>query len=135
MTNQIEKLIASCQTAILCSIDENGYPCAKAMLAPRLRVGLTDIWFSTNTSSQSVERYRVCNKASIYFYDTATFQGVMLRGHIEVREDAVAKETLWQEGDEMYYPQGVTDPNYCVLRFTAKSARYYADFQSADIEL
>lgn len=135
MTNQIEKLIASCQTAILCSIDENGYPCAKAMLAPRLRVGLTDIWFSTNTSSQSVERYRVCNKASIYFYDTATFQGVMLRGHIEVREDAVAKDTLWQVGDEMYYPQGVTDPNYCVLRFTAKSARYYADFQSADIEL
>ncbi len=135
MTNQIEKLIASCQTAILCSIDENGYPCAKAMLAPRLRVGLTDIWFSTNTSSQSVERYRVCNKASIYFYDTATFQGVMLRGRIEVREDAVAKETLWQEGDEMYYPQGVTDPDYCVLRFTAENARYYADFQSKNIEL
>ena len=135
MLERIEKLIDLCSTAVLCSVDENGYPCAKAMLAPRRREGLTEIWFSTNTSSQSVERYRANNKASVYFYDAATFQGVMLRGVMEVRHDAASREALWQEGDEMYYPKGVTDPDYCVLRFTSESARYYADFQSTDIKL
>ena len=135
MLERIEKLIDLCSTAVLCSVDENGYPCAKAMLAPRRREGLTEIWFSTNTSSQSVERYRANNKASVYFYDAATFQGVMLRGVMEVCHDAASREALWQEGDEMYYPKGVTDPDYCVLRFTSESARYYADFQSTDIKL
>lgn len=135
MLERIEKLIASCSTAVLCSVDENGYPCAKAMLAPRRVEGVKEIWFSTNTSSQSVERYRANDKASVYFYDAATFQGVMLRGVMEVRHDAASKEALWQEGDEVYYPQGVTDPDYCVLRFVAENARFYADFHSEDIQL
>ena len=30
----------------------------------------------------------------------------------------------------MYYPKGVTDPDYCVLKFVAISGRYYANFHS-----
>lgn len=36
-----------------------------------------------------------------------------------------AKERIWQEGDTMYYKEGVTDPDYCVLKFTAVKGRYY----------
>ena len=135
MLDRIEKLIASCPTAVLCSVDENGYPCAKAMLAPRRVEGVMEIWFSTNTSSQSVESYRANDKESVYFYVAATFQGVMLRGVMEVCFDTASKKALWQEGDEVYYPQGVTDPDYCVLRFVAENARFYADFHSEDIML
>jgi general stress protein 26 len=39
---------------------------------------------------------------------------------------------IWREGDTMYYKQGVTDPDYCVLRFTATRGRYYANFSSQD---
>ena len=31
-------------------------------------------------------------------------------------------------GDEEYYPGGVTDPNYCVLKFIATDGRFYSDF-------
>ena len=34
----------------------------------------------------------------------------------------------WRKGDTQYYPGGVTDPNYCVLKFTATDGRYYSDF-------
>ncbi|MFR9169394.1 MAG: pyridoxamine 5'-phosphate oxidase, partial [Gordonibacter urolithinfaciens] len=30
------------------------------------------------------------------------------------------------------YPLGVTDPDYCVLRFTADAGRYYQNFGSED---
>lgn len=35
----------------------------------------------------------------------------------------------------MYYPGGVTDPDYCVMRFTAVSGRFYSNFHSEDFEV
>ena len=35
----------------------------------------------------------------------------------------------------LYYPGGVTDPDYCVLRFTAYDGRYYANFHSEDFQI
>lgn len=35
----------------------------------------------------------------------------------------------------MYYPQGVTDPDYCVLRFTATQGRFYSNFKSENFNI
>ena len=42
---------------------------------------------------------------------------------------------IWQFGDTIYYKKGVTDPDYCVLKFTSIVARYYSNFKSEDIEI
>ncbi len=39
---------------------------------------------------------------------------------------------IWRDGDEMYYPLGVTDLDYCVLKFTAENGRMYENFKSYD---
>ena len=49
-------------------------------------------------------------------------------GAMEVLTDAASKEMIWNNGDEQYYPGGVIDPNYCVLKFTAIDGRFYSDF-------
>lgn len=49
-----------------------------------------------------------------------------------VLTNAASKAMIWQEDDTQYYPQGVTDPDYCVLRFTAVSGRYYRNFRSEE---
>ena len=49
----------------------------------------------------------------------------MLTGTMEVLQDADSKKELWHEKDIIYYRQGVTDPDYCVLKFTAEKGRYY----------
>ena len=74
-------------------------------------------------------------KACIYFCDKRLFRGVMLRGTMEVLEDANSKELIWQDGDTMYYPEGVSDPDYCVLRFTAVNGRFYSHFKSEDFDI
>ena len=56
-------------------------------------------------------------------------------GMVEALETPEAKERLWQMGDRMYYPKGVTDPDYCVLKFTVQKGRYYSNFKSEDFEL
>ncbi len=52
----------------------------------------------------------------------------VLRGSMEVLTDAATKQMIWREGDTEYYPGGVTDPNYCVLKFTATDGRFYSDY-------
>ena len=72
---------------------------------------------------------------SVYFVDKRFFRGVSLIGTVEVLETVEAKERIWQEGDTMYYKEGVTDPDYCVLKFTAVKGRYYSNFKSEDFEI
>ena len=114
--------------AFISSVDKDGFPWTKAMLAPRVRDGIKVFYFTTNTFSLRVAQYRANPKACIYFCDATGFRGMMLRGTMEVLTDAVTKEMIWRDGDTEYYPGGVTDPNYCVLRFTATDGRFYSDF-------
>ena len=125
-------LIDRAGIAIISSVDAEGFPNSKAMLPPREREGIKLIYFTTNTSSLRVAQYRDNPKACIYFFDRRFFKGVMLRGTMVVLEDSASKEMIWRPGDETYYPRGVTDPDYCVLRFTARDGRHYSDFKSED---
>ena len=131
----IGNLIDKQKIAFIASVDEDGFPNMKAMLAPRKRNGLREFWFTTNTSSMRVGQYRKNHNACVYFYDKRFFRGVQLRGTMEVLEDAAIKEEIWQSGDELYYPNGVTDPDYCVLKFSAQNGRYYANFKTEDFEV
>jgi Uncharacterized stress protein (general stress protein 26) len=128
----IGNLIDKQKVALIGSVDDEGFPNLKAMLSPRKREGIKTFYFTTNTSSERVVQYRANPKGSIYFYDQRFFRGVMLKGTMEVLEDAASKEMIWREGDTVYYPLGVTDPDYCVLRFTAEKGRYYSNFSSED---
>jgi general stress protein 26 len=107
----------------------------KAMLPPRKREGIRDIYFTTNTSSMRVRQYKESPNASVYFCDKRFFRGVMLKGTMEVLEDSDSKRMIWREGDTMYYPLGVSDPDYCVLKFTAQKGRFYSNFKSENFEV
>ena len=124
------------KTAFIGSVDEDGIPNIKAMLAPRERDGAV-LYFSTNTSSMRVKQYLANEKASVYFYHRGRFRytGVMLKGTMRVLTDPETKERIWRPGDTMFYKKGVTDPDYCVLRFTAESGRYYQDLKTESFTL
>lgn len=131
----IGNLIEKQSTAFISSVDGEGFPNTKAMLPPRKREGIKTFYFTTNTSSMRVSQYRKNPRSCLYFCDKRFFRGVMLRGTVEVLEDSDAKEMIWRKGDTMYYPEGVTDPDYCVLRFTADKGRYYSSFKSENFEV
>ncbi len=135
---KIEKFIDKQKVSFICSIDDEIYPNVKAMLKPRKRKGLKEFYFSTNTSSMRVKQYQKNSNASIYFYHKGLIKyiGVMLKGTMEVLTDQETKNMIWKTGDTIFYKKGVTDSDYCVLKFTATSGRYYCDLktESFDIE-
>lgn len=133
---QIAKFIDKQKVSFICSVDNENYPIVRAMLKPRKHVGLKEFYFSTNTSSAKVQQYLDNPKASIYFYHKGLIKyvGIMLKGKMEVLTDQKTKDMLWRPGDKIFYKNGVTDPDYCVLKFTATSGRYYCDLKTRDFE-
>jgi general stress protein 26 len=131
----IGNLIDKAGVSIISSVDGAGFPNTKAMIPPRKREGIRYIYFTTNTSSMRVKQYFDNPKACVYFFDKRFFRGIMLLGTMEVLQDEASKEMIWKDGDEMYYSKGVTDPDYCVLKFTANTGRYYSNFKSEMFEV
>lgn len=132
---QIIDFIKKQKTAFIASVNENGFPNVKAMLAPR-KIDGNRFYFTTNTSSLRVAQYGKNPKASIYFYSRGRFkyEGVMLTGTMEALHDEAIKKEIWRTGDTMFYKKGVTDPDYCVLRFTAHKVRHYCDLKSESLD-
>ena len=128
-------IVARSSKTIIASVDDDGFPNLKAMLQPREHDELKVFYFTTNTHSMRVKQYLKNPKASIYFYDTRFFKGLMLRGTMEVLQDQDTKDRIWRDGDNMYYSLGVTDPDYCVLKFTALNGRMYENFKSYDFKV
>ena len=49
-------------------------------------------------------------------------------------QDQEIKQEIWRAGDTMYYKEGVSDPDYCVLKFTAVKGRYYRNLKTESFE-
>ncbi len=130
--NKLKGFIRKQTVAFISSIDEDGFPNVKAMLKPRMVEGLKQFYFSTNTSSMRVKQYMNNSNACIYFYHKGLirYMGVMLKGKMKVLTDQETKNMIWKKGDTMFYKGGATDPDYCVLRFTAESGRFYCDLKT-----
>ena len=127
---QIVEFIQKQKTAFIASVDEEGFPNIKAMFVPRKIEG-NCFYFTTNTSAMRTQQYLKNPRASVYFYNRGRFRyvGIMLTGTMEVLQDRDIKQEIWRNGDTMYYKQGVTDPDYCVLKFTAVKGRHYCDLK------
>lgn len=133
---QMIEFIQKRNAALVASVDEDGFPNIKAMFVPR-KIDGNCFYFSTNTSSMRSQQFMKNPKASLYFYNKGRFkyEGIMLIGTMEVLQDYEIKKEIWSPGDTMYYKQGVTDPDYCVLKFTAVKGRYYSALKSESFDI
>ena len=131
----IEKLIDEAQNSILSSIDEDGYPVCRAMLRFRKREGLKEFYFSTNKPTNKVKQFCENCKSSLYFFDKNKFIGCLFVGDVQLLDDMDSRKKVWLEGDELYYPGGIGDPDMIVLKFsTKKPLRIYSNFRTEEIQ-
>ncbi len=119
----------------LSTVNSSGMPETRAMinlanpkLFPTLQKFFTDdftVYFSTNTGSEKIRQLTSNRKASIYYYNPETFEGLLLMGETETVTDRQTKKDFWQDSWIMYYKEGVNDPDYTLLKFNSSSYKYY----------
>lgn len=130
----IEDMIDRQEVCFLQFIDADGFPTARAMLNPRKRHGLDEFYLTTNTTSKKVQNLLDNPKAGLYFYDRPTYRGVAFTGMAEILHDQAIKDEIWRDMDTIFYENN-TDPDYCVIKFIARNARYYDSYKSTDLDL
>lgn len=140
--NEVKKLsaelIENSLVVYFSTVDSNGYPITRALLNTRYKERYPEftnfynrqdnkyiLYFSTNTSSSKIEQIKENPKISVYFCDPEDFKGVMFGGDIEIVEDMDIKREFWLDRSKRYYPKGLEDPDYTILRFKPKNARFY----------
>jgi general stress protein 26 len=117
------------------SVNNNNAPNIKAMVVEK-REGLKIFYFASNNSAMRTEQYRHNNNACLYFYGGPVYKGLMLEGTMEILNDDETKKMLWQNSFESAYKNGgINDPDYCVLKFAAKTGRYYYWFETESFEI
>jgi len=95
------------------------------------------VYLSTNTSSSKIEQIKQNPNICIYYCRAVPkdFRGVMLSGKIEIVTDQKVKEDLWHDGWELYYPKGVEDEDFTVLRLLPKYVEIYYKLQKYTLNL
>ena len=142
------KLMEESKAAYLTTIDSDGFPLTRAMFNLRNKEqfpefseffkkqqNLFSIYISTNTSSNKVTHLSKNPKMCVYFCDTEDFKGLMSGGLVEIVDDIEIKKAIWLDWWTKYYPEGLEDPDYTLLRLEPKNARFYYKLNQVNFEL
>jgi len=134
---QAERLHKKVNTFILSCVDSDGYPLTKAVVPGKHRESLNALYFCTNTSSKFTAEISKNSKTNVYFYSRLIiWKGCFLKGDMEIVTDMGIKEKYWQNKFKNAYPQkSFTDPDFCVLKFTPNSGRFYSWYKPIDFEI
>lgn len=119
------QMVATVQVITVASIDENGYPRPVPMVKIKDEDGA--IYVSTGTSSAKTAHFKANPKAGVSIMKGDS--SIVYTGEMEVVTDSSVKRSLWGDWMLPHFPGGVEDPEYCVLKFTPKSATYWIDNQ------
>lgn len=118
------QMVARVQIITLASIDENGYP----RPVPMVKLSQTnkgEIYTSTGTNTAKAAHFKANPKAGVSIFENG--DSVVYTGEVEIVEDMEVKRSLWSDWMKEHFKQGVEDPEYCLLKFTPRSAVYYID--------
>jgi len=128
--NIIEKanqVIRDCDAAYLGLIDENGYPTVSTVSTLKTQ-NIFEVYFSTGLAgSNKVKRIKKNIKASICFHNKDN--NITLVGTVEILTDQATKSHFWRDSLINHYPEGETDPNYCIIKLTTQQASLWVGYE------
>jgi len=129
-----EKLYKEVGAFILSCVGADGYPHTKAVVPGKNRNSLKEIYFCTNTSSIFAGEVKNNAKTSVYFFSKLIiWKGCLLKGNMEIVSDPEIKLRQWDDKFKNAYPQkSHTDPDFCVLKFSPVSGRFYSWYNVED---
>ena len=95
---------------------------ARPMAIARLDVGM-GAYLVTDINSIKVDEIGANPQAVLTFQSARRFASV--RGELTVLRDRPLIEDLWTEAWKLWFPQGKSDPNIALLKFTAHDGEYW----------
>lgn len=121
---QASYVLDKCGYVTLATISEDGFPRPVAVDVLRHN-GIKEIWMTTFLSSEKARHLKANNKAGISFVHEA--DSVSLIGQADIITDKEVLKEFYQDFFAYYFPDGVNDKNYCLIRFITDKAVLWID--------
>lgn len=118
------EMLAKSDEVTLASINENGYP-RVCVLSKIKSEGIRKFWVATGLSSVKVSHFTDNPKAGACFYSGGN--SVTLIGKVSVLQDHAVRAEMWLDWFINHFPEGIDDPNYCILGFETEEATLWID--------
>ena len=123
------QIIKTCDAAYLGVIDEDGCPHVSTVSTIKPEDIFT-AYFATGMGANKAKRLLRDKRASICY--RADNNNITLVGETEILTDQDTKSRCWLDWFINHFPGGETDPNYCIIKFTAKRASLWVDNESVE---
>lgn len=132
LISRAEAIMKESETAVIALVDENGFPRASTISSLKTE-GVRHAWFSTGLGSGKARCIRLSDRAGLCYCDGDN--NVTLMGTIEILTEPGIKKEMWVDWFINHFPGGVTDPEYCILKFTAEKAVFWVDSKYMEVDL
>ena len=122
-----EKLWDNVSVAALTSINENGYP-RTCVMGKAGNNGFREIYFITSKRSKlngKATHFEHNSKASVCYF--LGHDSVTLIGNVEFVEDRATQERIWSEEHRRFFPKGLDDPKFRLLKFHTIEATFWIE--------
>jgi general stress protein 26 len=90
-----------------------------------VQVEPSTLWFFTGTTSPKAGEVDDEHEVALAFIDKAEQDYVSVSGRAVVVRDRARARALWTEGQRVWYPDGLDDPDLALLKVTVRQAEYW----------
>jgi general stress protein 26 len=109
-------------SAILVTRSERGDLRGRPMALAEIKAD-GDIYFATSLANDTVREIEAEPRVAVTVQGKVKFASVSGKARI-VRDQALIQK-LWREGWKLWFPEGPSDPQLCLIRFEADEGEYW----------
>ena len=127
MTNDTEhfaKLIKETKFAMLTTVNRSGDLRSRPMTLVENEFN-GDLWFFTHQSSDLASQVKAQPKVNLAFANVKDNSYVSACGQAEIVTDKAKEKYFWNPLFKAWFPEGLEDPDLCLLKVSVESADYW----------
>lgn len=84
-----------------------------------------EVWFFTRDNTHKIDEIEKDNRVCLGYSDPGDSTYVSVSGRAEVTKDRAKMEELWNPILKAWFPDGLDDPNICLMKVKVDQAEYW----------
>lgn len=124
MIQKVGDLIKGIKMAMLTTEAEDGVLRSRPMATQNSPFDGT-LWFFTSASSGKVSELDWNPEVNLSYAEPSDTKYVSISGNGEIVRDRAKLEELWSDIYKAWFPQGLNDPDVCLLKVEVSTAEYW----------
>src|SRR5580698_5043586 len=126
--DKLDKLIRGIKFAMMTTIDGTGALQSRPMTTQKQPEGRAfdgTLWFFSSGRTSSVQEIAHDTRVNLTYASADDSRFVSVAGTATISRDREMMKQLWSDIYKAWFPQGLDDPDICLLKVTAERAEYW----------